>query len=101
MKVNVVRDLGVLVRGRRVDLGLSQTALAARAGVSRRWLSSFESGKGSVELGLVLRTLAVLELGLHVEPVGGPERQRIAPVSQGNERIDLDVFLAGFDQDRP
>lgn len=101
MKVDVARDLGVVVRGRRIDLGMSQTALAARAGVSRRWLSAFESGKGSVELGMVLRTLDALGLELRVEPVGAQERQGVDDVSDGGERIDLDVFLAGFDQDRP
>lgn len=101
MKVSVARDLGVAVRGRRVDLGLSQDALAARAGVSRRWLSAFESGKGSVELGMVLRTLAALDLELRVDPVVGRDGDRVATVSPDDVNVDLDAFLSGFDEGSP
>ena len=44
--------------------GLSQAALASRAGVSREWISGFESGKATVEIGLVIRVLDSLGLGL-------------------------------------
>ena len=101
MKVNVARDLGVAVRGRRIDLGLSQDALAARAGVSRRWLSAFESGKGSVELVMVLRTLAALDLELRVDPVVGRDGDRVASVSPADVNVDLDDFLSGFDRGSP
>lgn len=104
MKVNVARDLGAAVRGRRLDLGRSQGDLAARAGVSRRWLSAFEAGKGSVELGMVLRVLAALDLELHVDPVAGGNRGLVAteqpPVTLG-ENVDLDEFLSGFDEGSP
>lgn len=64
MKINSIRDLAASVRGRRHDLGLSQAALASRAGVSREWISGFESGKATVEFGLVIRVLDSLGLGL-------------------------------------
>lgn len=58
--------LGLFVRDFRVRRGLSQAALAQAAGVSRRWLSDFEAGKSSIELGLVLKVIAALGLEMHV-----------------------------------
>lgn len=100
VKVNVARDLGVAVRGRRIDLGLSQDDLAARAQVSRRWLSAFESGKGSVELGMVLRVLAAVDLELHVDRVSGRDVDLAAtsPSVPPSGDVDLDTFLADIDE---
>lgn len=101
VKINVARDLGATVRGRRIDLSLSQADLAARAQVSRRWLSAFEAGKGSVELGMVLRVLAALDLELHVDPVPGRDLHLAAtsPSVPPSDDVDLDTFLADFDED--
>jgi y4mF family transcriptional regulator len=66
MKVRSIRDLAAVVRGRRTDLGLSQAELAARAGVSRKWIYQFEAGKPTAELGLILRVLDALGLVLDV-----------------------------------
>jgi HTH-type transcriptional regulator / antitoxin HipB len=66
MKVRSIRDLAAVVRGRRRDLGLSQAELAARAGVSRKWIYQFEAGKPTAELGLILRVLDALGLVLDV-----------------------------------
>lgn len=102
MQVNVARDLGAAVRGRRIDLGLSQDGLAVRAGVSRRWLSAFETGKGSVELGMALRVVAVLDLELHVHPVGRDrDPTATVPPTTLDDDVDLDAFLAGFDEGSP
>lgn len=100
MKVNVARDLGATVRGRRMDPGLSQDDLAARGRVSRRWLSAFEAGKGSVELGMVLRVLEALDLELHVDPVAGRDDRltAILPSVSPSDDVDLDTFLADFDE---
>ena len=87
MKIQTVSDLGALVRDRRGAQGLSQQALALRAGVSVRWLKAFEAGKSTAEIGLVLRTLGALGLTLTVLD---------APGSSG---VDLDDVLARFDQD--
>ncbi len=66
MKVRSIRDLGAVVRGRRRDLSLSQAELAARAGVSRKWIYQFEGGKPTAELRLILRVLDALGLVLDV-----------------------------------
>ena len=61
-----VRSVGALVRDQRKQRGLSQGQLAEKVGVSRLWVGHLEKGKESVELGLVLRTLRVLELAVDV-----------------------------------
>jgi HTH-type transcriptional regulator / antitoxin HipB len=87
MDVGSLRDLAALTRGRRLELGLSQAELAARAHVSRQWVSAFESGKATAEVGLVIRLLDALALRMTVtEPgVSGPAR--------GPSPVDLDALL--------
>jgi HTH-type transcriptional regulator / antitoxin HipB len=87
MKIQTATDLGALVRDRRGAQGLTQQALALRAGVSVRWLKAFEAGKSTAEIGLVLRTLGALDLTLSVVD---------APAPSG---VDLDDVLARFDED--
>ena len=53
-----VGDIAAVVRGRRLDLELSQRELAERAGVSREWLNHFEAGKPTAQLVQVLRVQA-------------------------------------------
>lgn len=64
MLVRTPADIGGLIRTRRRELGLDQAELAARVGVSRLWIIEIERGKPRAELGLVLRTLAVLGIEL-------------------------------------
>ena len=85
MYVRSTEDLAALVRERRQALGLSQKQLASLVGVQRLWIIQFEGGKETVELRLVLKTLAALELHLFVEEA--PDR--------GKDEIDLDELLAG------
>lgn len=84
MDVNSLRDLAALARGRRRELGLSQAELAVRAHVSRQWVSAFESGKASAEVGLVIRLLDALGLRLAVAD---------AARSSGSASVDLDALL--------
>jgi y4mF family transcriptional regulator len=72
MRINSMHALAAAARGRRVDLGLSQAQLAAKAGVSRDWVNSFERGKRTVELALVLRVLEALDLRIDVTPADEP-----------------------------
>ncbi|MCO8273441.1 helix-turn-helix domain-containing protein [Actinoplanes sp. TRM 88003] len=59
---------------------MTQAHLAARAGVSRRWLSDLEAGKPTAEVGLVFKVLSALGLLVDVRPEPEPE-------------IDLDAYL--------
>ena len=53
-------DISNLVKGQRRNLGLTQTALATQAGVSRRWLAGLEAGDGGTHIDKILATLDVL-----------------------------------------
>ncbi|MFL5818976.1 MAG: helix-turn-helix domain-containing protein [Conexibacter sp.] len=87
MDVNSLRDLAAIARGRRHELALSQAELAARARVSRQWVSTFESGKATAEIGLVIRLLDALDLRLAVAAAGAPGAPR------GAAAVDLDALL--------
>jgi len=72
MIVRTAADLGHLIRERRRQLGLDQQTLAKKVGVSRLWIIEFERGKPRAEIGLVLRTLAALDLHVDVStPAAG------------------------------
>lgn len=77
MILHSAKDIGSLVRDRRTQLGLSQSELAGRVGVSRVWIVQLEGGKPNAQLGLVLRTLRELNIPLQVDatpsaPAAGP-----------------------------
>jgi HTH-type transcriptional regulator / antitoxin HipB len=92
-QINSIRDLAAVARGRRLDLGLSQSELAARARVSRQWISEFESGKATAELGLVIRLLDALGLRLDVDE-RGDGRGGDQPPRRGT--VDLDALLDDY-----
>jgi transcriptional regulator with XRE-family HTH domain len=53
------------IKQARIDQGLTQKALAEKAGVSRAWLIDFEQGRARrVEFGKVLDTIRALGLEL-------------------------------------
>jgi HTH-type transcriptional regulator/antitoxin HipB len=81
VRIATIDDLGAFVRERRNDLGLTQTGLAARAKVSRRWLSDLENGKENAQFGLVLRTLSAIGVLIDLRP------------AEQTTRFDLDDFL--------
>lgn len=85
MRIANPQDLGLYVRERRHDLGRTQLELSTLAGVSRRWLAGLEAGKPTVEVGLVLKTLAALGLVVDVQVfVPSPDT------------VDLDEVLAAY-----
>jgi len=87
MKVRSIRDLAAVVRGRRKDLGLSQAELAARAGVSRKWIYQFEAGKPTAELRLILCVLDAL--GLVLDVIYDEQEDAARPTR------DLDTLIEG------
>jgi HTH-type transcriptional regulator/antitoxin HipB len=88
MRLVSIADIAAAVRGRRMDLGLSQGDLAERAGVSRKWVNEFElGGKQTAEIGHVLRVIGALGLVLDVGTGDA------APPPDG---IDLDAILDGY-----
>ena len=88
-----VQSIRAAVLGRRRELGLSQAQLAERIGVSRKWVSEFERGKATAELGLVLRLLESLDLQLKVTPIGRSDR---ALADVASAPVDLDALLEEY-----
>lgn len=82
-------DFGAAVRDRRKALGWNQGRLAATVGVTRQWIAEVEKGKPRAEVGLVLRTLAALDItlthGRVAPPTGSPD---------GDEGYDIDQVVA-------
>lgn len=85
--------LGALVRDKRLSQGLSQTALAVRAGVSRSWLARVEAGHRGAELEPLLRLFAALDLTLTLRSNGdapqaqqSSDRTRAAPAQKTGTR---------------
>lgn len=67
-KIATPEELGRLVRQTRNRLGFKQETAAGLCGVGVRFLSEFERGKPTVELGKVLRVLSRLGLDVRVAP---------------------------------
>jgi HTH-type transcriptional regulator/antitoxin HipB len=88
--IHSIHDVSVAARGRRLDLGLTQTELARRARVSRKWIYEFEKGKTTAEFGLVLRVLEQLDLKLELT-----SKEVKAP----NTSVTLDQILAQMERD--
>ena len=91
-QINSIRDLVAATRGRRKSLGWTQSELANRAHVSRQWISEFEAGKPTAELGLMIRLLDALDLRLTLDT--GEERQPAR--EQGAMTVDLDAVLDDY-----
>ena len=104
-------ELAAAVHAWRKQLGISQTGLAERAGVSRRWLNEFEQGKATVELHLVFHLLKALGLAISLtpaDPASGPDSPQGSGKegesknnAGGDDGIDLDELLSnGHDKPR-
>lgn len=105
MRIRSINDVSAAVRGRRLDMGLSQSDLSERSGISRKWISEFESGKPTAEFALVMRVLEALDI--HIELTGTPTSAALmsasgtlsasAEVSPSPDRpVDLDALLEEY-----
>ena len=94
-------DLGALIRERRKKLGLDQSELARRTGVSRQWVVAVERGKPRAEIGLVLRALAALGIMLTADEMGESERRRRAGGDAKRPSIDINQIIASLRRPGP
>jgi XRE family aerobic/anaerobic benzoate catabolism transcriptional regulator len=78
----LLAEVGARVRARRAAAGLTQAALAQRAGVSVRFLVALEAGQGNISLGRLWGVCAALRTPLEALLAGlGPGgREKIALV---------------------
>jgi HTH-type transcriptional regulator / antitoxin HipB len=93
VEIRTPRALGTLVRGHRRSLKMTQASLAQAAGVSRAWITEFEAGKSTVELGRVLAVLDALGIVLEARTATSTEAPRTTDGLQ-----DLDSLLEDYDQ---
>lgn len=83
-----VEQLGAAIRSKRKEQCLSQTALAAKLGVERKWVLRLEAGNRTAELALVLRALETLGIQAYLGDQSAPgigARPAAAPASQLDE----------------
>lgn len=95
MMIHSSHALGNTIRRRRLDLGLSQTELADRVGVSRKWIIDVEHGKPTITLSHLLRLLDALDLDLRVAPRDSSNRHD-RDAWPGRRTVDLDDLLRGY-----
>jgi DNA-binding XRE family transcriptional regulator len=87
--------IGALVRDTRTAAGLTQTELANRISASRFWVSEFEKGKPSAELGLALKALHALGLAVQIEPMrAAPDSARPTTHRANSGHADLGAVIA-------
>lgn len=105
MRIRSINDVSAAVRGRRLDMGLSQSDLSVRSGISRKWISEFESGKPTAEFALVMRVLEALGLCLEVSgpPASAASISASGTLSASAEAspppdspVDLDALLEEY-----
>ena len=87
VRVRSPSELGALIRGRRRELGLDQSTLADRVGVSRQWIIEVEKGKPRAAIGLVLRTLNALGIFLDART------EPLHKVKSSGAQVDLDALI--------
>jgi y4mF family transcriptional regulator len=85
MQLRTPTDFGLVIRSRRRELGMSQQALSEQVGVSRQWIVEVEKGKPRAEIGLLLRTMRVLDLQIVAE---SPQRQQ---TTDPPPMVDIDI----------
>ena len=69
-KINDPKELGRIVRQRRKDARLTLKEAAGMAGVGIRFLSEFERGKPTLQIGMAIEVLQLFGLELHVRVRG-------------------------------
>jgi HTH-type transcriptional regulator/antitoxin HipB len=88
MRLRTPADLGAALRDRRKQLGLDQSTLAKRIGVSRQWVIGVERGHPRAAVGLVLRAIDALGIRLDASTEQTSRRGRAAPA------FDIDAIVA-------
>jgi len=80
-KIQTVEELGRLARAHRKQRRLTLETVSGLGNLSTRFLSEFERGKETAEVGKVLKALRTLGLEVIIQPRGGA-----APSTGGSQR---------------
>ena len=81
-------DVAMAIRARRRQLKLRQIEVAKAAKVGREWLVDLEHGKPTVELGLVMQTLATLGLEINLRPTEAPPNWTVPLTAAASARAE-------------
>lgn len=105
--------LGERIRSRRIELCLSQEALAEKAGISANTVSRIEGGQVAMTIGIFINLVNVLDTDanvlLGIIPAGEADRKcrdilnRISHLKQGEKEIvfqTVDVLVEGLRRGR-
>jgi HTH-type transcriptional regulator/antitoxin HipB len=95
MRIRNSSELGGLIRGTRRQLGLDQSELAQKVGVSRQWIIEIEKGKPRAAIGLILRTLNAL--GILLDARTGP----VEKMQTSGSKVDLNAIIEAARKPRP
>ena len=68
--IKTAKDLGILIRQRRKEMGLSQADLAGICNVGNRFLVELEAGKPTVQFDKALHVAANVGLELYLRKKG-------------------------------
>lgn len=88
MRIRTSSELINSIRGRRLDLGLTQREVAQRLGVSRKWLNQFELGKARADIETLVRLTDLLGLEMAIST---SQESRRAPKTGPT---DLDLIIS-------
>lgn len=95
MRVHTPNEFARAAKQQRQRLGWTQSELAARIGVTRQWVIALERGSPRLELGLTLRALTTLGLGVDLAmPPAQTEHTGIPAVERGS-RVSAPRLLHG------
>lgn len=70
-KIQTAEELGRLVRAHRKSRRLTLETVSGLGNLSTRFLSEFERGKETAEIGKILKALRTLGLEVTIQPRGG------------------------------
>lgn len=95
-------DPGATLKRARIRAGLTQHALAARAGTSQATISAYEAGRKEPSLSTLDRLLAAAGARLEVVPDGGAAREPTrAELARAGRALRSVLELAGALPARP
>ena len=78
--VRTAKELGNIARAHRKNRHLTLAMVSGLGNVSPRFLSEFERGKETAEIGKILKALRTVGLEVAVQPRGhSPEAARVSP----------------------
>lgn len=87
-RISSSKDLGIILARARKDQGLSQREVAARLGVTQKWISAIEQGKSRAWIDKVLELSYFLGVQIHATTAS------VQPASPSSDAPSIDDLLS-------